>query len=87
MSKVIVEHEEKGALKALVRGAPKNEKKIITTGIRKTMDNIKEFENRYKIDSASFYQRYSNGGIGRRNRIYQQMRRRDRNIKKASTKS
>ena len=64
MSKVIVEHEEKGALKALVRGALENEKKIINVGIRKTMDNIREFENRYKMDSASFYQRYSNGELG-----------------------
>jgi len=64
VSKVIIEHEEKGELKALVRGALENEKKIINVGIKKTLDNIKEFEDRFKMDSASFHRRYSSGELG-----------------------
>jgi hypothetical protein len=38
--------------------------KIINIGIRKTHDNIKEFEDRYKMDSTFFYQKYSSGELG-----------------------
>ncbi|MEW6740918.1 MAG: hypothetical protein ACOYU2_04215 [Nitrospirota bacterium] len=64
MSKVIIKQEETGELKILVSGALENEKKIINVGIRKTLDNIKEFEDRYKMDSTSFYQKYSDGELG-----------------------
>ncbi|MBI5213692.1 MAG: hypothetical protein HY957_10055 [Nitrospirae bacterium] len=64
MSKIIIEYEEAGELKTLVKGALENEKKMINVGIRKTIDNIKEFEDKYKMDSASFYQKYSNGELG-----------------------
>lgn len=66
MSRIIVEQENTQELKTLVRGALENEIKIISIGIRKTQDNLRELEDRYKIDSETFYRRYSAGEMGDR---------------------
>lgn len=66
MSKIIVEQENTQELKTLVKGALENEIKIISIGIRKTQDNLRELEDRYEMDSETFYKRYSDGEMGDR---------------------
>lgn len=63
MSKIIVEHKGTEELKTLVRGALENEIKILTIGLRKTQENLKGLEARYKMDSGTFYRKYSSGEL------------------------
>lgn len=64
MSKIIVEHKGTEELKALVKGALENEIKILTIGLRKTQENLKELEKRYKMGSGTFSEKYSSGELG-----------------------
>lgn len=61
MPKIIIKPEE---LKTLVKGALENEIKIITIGLKKTEENLQKLEERYKMDSETFYERYSSGEMG-----------------------
>jgi len=64
MPKIIIKSEEPEEFKALVKGALENEIKIITIGLKKTQENLQKLEERFKIDSRTFYKRYSAGEIG-----------------------
>lgn len=64
MSKIIIEQENTQGLKTLVKGALENEIKIITIGIKKTQENLQRLEDRFKIDSETFYKKYSSGEMG-----------------------
>lgn len=64
MSKIIIEHEGTDEMKILVKGALENEIKIIAIGLKKTDENIQEFEGKYKMDSRTFNKKYSSGEIG-----------------------
>ena len=64
MSKIIIEKENTQELKSLVKGALENEIKIITIGIKKTQENLQKLEDKYKIDSETFYKKYSDGEMG-----------------------
>ena len=64
MPKIIVEHDGTEELKTLVKGAMENEIKIIAIGLRKTGENLKKLEDRYKMDSGTFYKKYSSGEMG-----------------------
>jgi hypothetical protein len=64
MPKIIIKPEGPGELKTLVKGALENEIKILTIGLKKTQENLQKLEERYKMDSSTFYERYSTGEIG-----------------------
>lgn len=64
MSKIIVGHDDTEELKALVKAALENEIKIINIGIRKTQENLQKLEDKYKMDSNTFYREYSSGEMG-----------------------
>jgi len=64
MSKIIIEKENTQELKTLVKGALENEIKIINIGIKKTQENLQKLEDKYKIDSETFYRKYSSGDMG-----------------------
>ena len=64
MLKIIVEHKGTEELKTLVKGALENEIKILAIGLRKTQENLKELEDRYKMDSGTFSEKYSSGELG-----------------------
>jgi len=64
MSKIIVEQENTQGLKTLVKGALENEIKIITIGIKKTQENLQKLEDKYEMDSETFYSKYSSGDMG-----------------------
>lgn len=64
MRKIIIKSEGPEELKTLVKGALKNEIKIITIGLKKTQENLQKLEEKYKMDSATFYKRYSTGKLG-----------------------
>lgn len=64
MSKIIIEEENTQELKTLVKGALENEIRIINIGIKKTQENLQKLEDKYKINSETFYKRYSAGEMG-----------------------
>ncbi len=64
MSKIIVEQENTQGLKTLVKGALENEIKIITIGIKKTQENLQKLEDKYEMDSETFYSKYFSGDMG-----------------------
>ena len=41
-----------------------NEIKIITIGIKKTQENLQKLEDKYEMDSETFYSKYSSGDMG-----------------------
>jgi len=64
MPKIIIEPEGPEELKTLVKGALKNEIKLITLGLKKTRESIKNYEGKFKMDSEAFYGKYSSGEVG-----------------------
>lgn len=64
MSKIIIEQENTQGLRTLVKGALENEIKIITIGIKKTQENLQKLEDKYEMDSETFYRKYSSGDMG-----------------------
>jgi len=64
MPKIIIKSEGPEELKTLVKGALKNEIKILTIGLKKTQENLQKLEEKYKMDSGTFYKRYSTGKLG-----------------------
>ena len=64
MPKIIVGQDDTEELKALVKAALENEIKIINIGLRKTQENLQKLEDKYKMDSGTFYRKYSDGEMG-----------------------
>jgi hypothetical protein len=64
VARIILEPEGTDELKTLIKAALDNEQKIISIGIRKTRENLHKLENKYKMDSESFYRKYSSGEMG-----------------------
>lgn len=64
MPKIIVGHDDTKELKTLVKAALENEIKIINIGLRKTQENLQKLEDKYKMDSDTFYRKYSDGEMG-----------------------
>lgn len=64
MAKIVVEREGTDELKTLIKAALDNEQKIINIGIRKTREHLQKLEDKYKMDSDSFYRKYSSGEMG-----------------------
>ncbi|MFH1562737.1 MAG: hypothetical protein ABIF11_04870 [Nitrospirota bacterium] len=48
----------------LINEALENEKRIITTGIRRTERLLSDFENRYEMNSNEFFEKYQLGKLG-----------------------
>lgn len=64
MSKIIINPGYTEELKILVKGALKNEVKLITIGLKKTRKNLSSYEDKFKMDSETFYKKYSFGEMG-----------------------
>lgn len=64
MPKIIIEPEGTEELRTLVKGALGNEIKLITIGLKKTRENLKNYEGKFKMDSETFYKKYSSGEVG-----------------------
>ena len=64
MTKIVITPEGPEDLKTLVKGALENEIKIINIGLKKTREILKKLEERYEMDTETFYKRYSNGEMG-----------------------
>jgi hypothetical protein len=64
MPRIIIEPEGPEELKTLVKGALENEIKLITIGLKKSRESIKNYESKFKMDSETFYKRYSSGEVG-----------------------
>ena len=61
MSIIIINSGDTEELKTLVKGALENEAKLITIGLKKTRKNLRNYEDKFKMDSETFYKRYSLG--------------------------
>lgn len=64
MSKIIINSGYTEELKTLVKGALENEVKLITNGLKKTRNNLRSYEDKFKMDSETFYKKYSFGEMG-----------------------
>ncbi|HJW85714.1 MAG TPA: hypothetical protein VJ440_03690 [Candidatus Brocadiaceae bacterium] len=64
MSKIIINSGYTEELKTLVIGALENEVKLITIGLKKTRKNLSCYEDKFKMDSETFYKKYSFGEMG-----------------------
>jgi len=64
MSKIIIKPEGLEELKTVVKSALENEIKLITIGLKKTMEGIRHYEDKFKMDSETFYEKYSSGEAG-----------------------
>ena len=64
MARIIIEPQDAKNVKNLVKSAVENEMKIISFGIAKTKRRLGELENKFGMDSANFYQRFSEGTMG-----------------------
>jgi len=64
MSKIIIRPEGLEELKTVVKSALENEVKLITIGLKKTMEGIRNYEDKFKMDSETFYKKYSSGEAG-----------------------
>ena len=64
MPKIIIGPEGPEELKTLVKGALKNEIKLIAIGLKKTKESIICYEGKFKMDSETFYKKYSSGETG-----------------------
>ena len=64
MSKIIIRPEGLEELKTVVKSALENEIKLITIGLKKTMEDIRNYEDKFKMDSETFYKKYSSGEAG-----------------------
>lgn len=64
MPKITIKSEGPEELRMLVKGALENEMKIINIGLKKTMESLRKLEDRFKLDSETFYRKYLTGEIG-----------------------
>lgn len=64
MPKIIIKPEGHEELKTLVKSALENELKIIAIGKKKTIENIQNYERKFKMNSETFSKKYSNGEAG-----------------------
>lgn len=64
MLRVVVESGDVKAARSLVSAAIENEAKILKIGIEKTRRNLKELENKFNMDTLSFYKKFSAGVMG-----------------------
>ena len=64
MPRIIIEPEGTEELRTLVKGALENEIKLITIGLKKTKENLRNYEDKFKMDNETFYKKYSSGEIG-----------------------
>lgn len=64
MPKIIIKPEDTEELKTLVKSALENEIKFIIIGIKKTTETLRNCEDKYRMDSKTFYEKYSSGEIG-----------------------
>ena len=55
MSKIIIKPEGPEELRTLVKGALENEIKLIMIGLRKAKENLRNYEDKFKMDSETFY--------------------------------
>jgi len=64
MSKIIIKPEGPEELRTLVKGALENEIKLIMIGLKKTKENLRNYEDKFKMDSETFYKKYLSGEVG-----------------------
>jgi len=64
MSKIIIRPEGHEELKTVVKSALENEIKLITIGLKKTIEAMRDYEVKFKMDSVTFYKKYSSGEVG-----------------------
>mgnify|MGYP001570873383 CR=1 FL=1 len=64
MSKIIINSESTEELKTLVKGALESEIKFVAIGLKKTKEHLKSYEDKFKVDSETFYKKYTSGGMG-----------------------
>ena len=64
MSKIIIKPEGPEELRTLVKGALENEIKLITIGLKKARESLGNYEGKFKMDSETFYKKYSSGEVG-----------------------
>lgn len=64
MSKIIIKSEGTEELRTLVKGALENEIKLIMIGLKKAKENLRNYEDKFKMDSEIFYKKYLSGEVG-----------------------
>ncbi len=62
--RIVVESDNLNQAKQLISAAIQNELKILTLGIKKTKQNIKNYEAIYNSNTEAFYKKYSTGKLG-----------------------
>lgn len=64
MLRIVVESDNVKSARSLVSAAIENEARILKIGIEKTKRNLVELEKKFKMDTASFYEKFSTGKMG-----------------------
>ena len=64
MSKIIIEPKSPKELRTLVKGALENELRFINIGIKKTLENLRSYEDKFHMNSETFYKQYASGDAG-----------------------
>lgn len=64
MLRIVVESDNVKSARSLVSAAIENEARILKIGIEKTKRNLAELEKKFKMDTASFYEKFSAGKMG-----------------------
>lgn len=64
MSRIIIEAEQPELLAGLLRGAIAHQIHLIQIGLRKTEKRLADFEHKYGMDTARFYQQCNQGILG-----------------------
>ena len=64
MTQITVKSDRKVDILPLISSAIDREANIIYMGIKRTKENLKYFERKYKIQTGTFYKRFQHGKMG-----------------------
>lgn len=64
MTQLLLKSDNPKGVFVLINEALDNEKKVISTGIRRTERMLNDFENKYELSSKEFFEKYQLGKMG-----------------------